>query len=81
MAKKADTSFEKGRAAYWQGKLRKPTNDGAFMQQLVELTGNTSRAEKSERVESWKAGWDAAKAEDEAAKAPKKKTKKKTSKK
>ena len=82
MAKKADTSFEKGRAAYWQGKLRKPTNDSAFMQQLVELTGNTSRAEKSERIESWKAGWDAAKAEAEApAKAPKKKAKKKASKK
>jgi len=60
---KTGNAYDKGRAAFWQGKPRKPTNDGAFMQDLSNVTDGKSkrseiRKDKIEMITDWKSGWD-----------------------
>ena len=55
-------AHDKGKTAYNKGMSRKPTNDGAFMQELENVKeGNKSRRIKSVLIEEWKNGWDTAK--------------------
>ncbi len=56
--------YDKGKSAYNNGRERKPTNDGAFMQELENVDhGNDTRKIKSALIKEWKDGWDAGRKE------------------
>ncbi len=77
--KKAGSTYELGRAAFAQGKL-KFSDDERVMVILEKLS---TRDEKRKEIDEWKKGWAEAKSEAEAPveEAPKKKKKKTTKKK